>query len=290
MKKRRRFKKRYIPLIFLALVMILAHGCLSFRSSDAEWTQNLTAKGQIEPNIQTYHYEGRNIHYIHVGEDTLPLIVFLHGSPGSSSAFEDYLADTNLTKHAQLISVDRPGFGYSDFGKTAKSLDEQSYYLKPLLERHPAPKTILVGHSLGGSLSVRMAMDYQEKIDAIVLLAGSVGPEQEPYEPYRPVMNWKIIRWMIPTIFRVSNQEILPVKGDLERMLPLWENITIPVVIAHGRKDQLVTYDNVPFAQKMLTNSSRVDIIDFPEENHFIPWTQYDTISKTLIKEVYRQD
>jgi pimeloyl-ACP methyl ester carboxylesterase len=278
MNKKRRFKKRFIPIILLVLLMVTAHGCLTFRISDSEWENNLVKKGQKKPNIKTYHFDGRNIHYIHIGEDTLPLVVFLHGSPGSSSAFEDYLADTNLTKEAQLISVDRPGFGYSDFGIAAQSLAEQSRMLKPILERHPAPKVILVGHSLGGPLIARMTMDYPELIDHLVILAGSIAPELEPYEWYREPLNWKVISWSIPTVMRVSNQEILPVKEDLEEMLPLWRDIKIPVTVIHGQKDRLVPVENADFAKKVLVNSPKVDIILYPEEDHFIPWTKYDEI------------
>ena len=284
MKKKRRFKKRYIPLILLLAIMMTAHGCLTFRTADTTWEKKLVEKGQSKPTFHNYNIEGRNIHYIHVGNDTLPLVVFMHGSPGSASAFEDYLADTSLTNQAQLIAVDRPGYGYSDFGNTAKSLDQQARLLKPILEKHTAPKTILVGHSLGGPLIVRMAMDFPTLMDELVILAGSVAPELEPYEWYRAPLNWKVISWAIPTVMRVSNQEILPVKEDLKRMLPLWKNIKMPVTIIHGVKDRLVTVENVDFAKEKLVNSANVDVILFPEEDHFIPWTKYDEIVHKIIE------
>ena len=165
MKKKRRFKKRYIPFIFLLLIMIMAHLFLTLRITDTTWEENLIKKGQSKPTFYDYKIENRNIHYVHVGSDTLPLVVFMHGSPGSANAFEDYLADTSLTNHVQLISIDRPGYGYSDFGKAAKSLDQQSRLLKPILEKHAASKTILVGHSLGAPLIVRMAMDFPTLMD-----------------------------------------------------------------------------------------------------------------------------
>jgi pimeloyl-ACP methyl ester carboxylesterase len=287
-KKRNPFlKKRYIPLYLLLVVMLFAHGCLSFRVSDEDWKKTLADKGQIEPTIHNYQVEDRNMHYIHVGNDTLPLFIFIHGTPGSSNGFEDYLADTMLTNHIQMISVDRPGFGYSDYGKPAESLAQQSIYLKPILERHKnASKIYIVGHSLGGPVIARMAMDYEELMDGLIMLAPSIAPELEPYEWYRKPMNWRGLRWAIPTVFRVSNQEILPVKGNLTEMLPLWKNITIPVIVMQGEKDVLVPKENAFFAKKMLINSERVDIHMLPEENHFIVWSKYDEIVKLIMKEV----
>jgi hypothetical protein len=37
----------------------------------------------IKINFSTYTIEGRNIHYAKTGNDTLPTIYFLHGSPGA---------------------------------------------------------------------------------------------------------------------------------------------------------------------------------------------------------------
>lgn len=287
-KKRNPFlKKRYIPLYLLLIVMLFAHGCLSFRVSDKDWKKNLSEKGQVEPTIHNYKVEDRNMHYVHVGNDTLPLFIFIHGTPGSSNAFEDYLADTMLSKRIQMISVDRPGFGYSDYGKAAKSLAQQSIFLRPILEKYKnAPKIYLVGHSLGGPVIARMAMDYEELMDGLIMLAPSIAPELEPYEWYREPMNWVGLRWAIPTAIRVSNQEILPVKGNLKEMLPLWKNITIPVIVMQGEKDILVPKENAFFAKKMLINSERVDIYMLPEENHFIVWSKYDEIVELILKEI----
>ncbi len=60
------------------------------------------------------------MHYTHLGDLDLPLVVLVHGTPGSSNGFMDYLADSLLPEKAQLIALDRPGFGDSDYGKTVR--------------------------------------------------------------------------------------------------------------------------------------------------------------------------
>lgn len=285
MVKRRIIKKKYIFFLVLGVLMVSMRSCLTLRTSDKEWVENFEAKGLEAPDFHNYTVGKRNIHYVHVGNDSLPLVIFIHGTPGSANAYEAYLADTTLTNRVQLISVDRPGFGYSDLGKTVYSLEEQSQLLKPILEKHPAPKVILVGHSLGGPLVARMAMDYQELIDGLILLAPSIDPELEPEEWFRKPGNWIPIRWMLPKTLRVANQEIIALKGDLEKMLPDWKNITIPVVVFQGMKDELVPMENAHFAEAQLKNSREVDLVMFPEENHFIVWTQYQIIAQRILKE-----
>jgi pimeloyl-ACP methyl ester carboxylesterase len=61
-----------------------------------------------------------------------PLVIFVHGSPGSLSAFIDFMTDSILLQSARLISVDRPGFGDANFGYAESSLARQAALLKPV--------------------------------------------------------------------------------------------------------------------------------------------------------------
>ena len=51
----------------------------------------------------------------------------------------------------------------------------------------------------------------------------------------------------------------------------------------HGRKDKLVPFENLSYAKQHFSNCEFKEVI-FEEENHFIPWTQQDTITATLLK------
>src|SRR5687768_6432386 len=108
------------------------------------------------------------------GDSTKPLALFVHGSPGSLSAFIDFLADTALLSKTLLITADRPGFGYSNFGNAEPSLKKQGETLKPLLEMYRNNRPlILIGHSLGGPLIAKMAIDYPDLVDGLIIVAGS---------------------------------------------------------------------------------------------------------------------
>ena len=43
-------------------------------------------------------------------------LLFLHGSPSSLSAWNGYMTDSLLIDKANLYTLDRPGYGYSNFG------------------------------------------------------------------------------------------------------------------------------------------------------------------------------
>jgi len=42
------------------------------------------------------------------------------------------------------------------------------------------------------------------------------------------VADWRLSRALIPRDLDVANQEIIPLRGELEKMLPLWRSIHVP--------------------------------------------------------------
>ncbi len=233
-------KARVLFITFLIFVgfLFLMDSCMQFRMNKSEIDQFFSDK-EKKGTLHEYGVgNGRIINYLHVGDESLPLVVFVHGSPGSLSAFIDFMADTALLKLAQLISVDRAGFGESNFGYAEKSLEKQAHYLKPILEKYKNNRPIiLVGHSLGGPVIARMAMDYQSMVDGLVIVAGSIDPELEPHEAwFRAPLATPFLSWVMPRSFRASNLEIYKLKPELQEMLPLWKNITCHVTIIQGKK------------------------------------------------------
>jgi len=277
-----RLKKRtlwlLVPIGLLGVFIVSRMEFLKFRQSEKKQTEYLLKRGQEVPTFHTYEVDTgkkkpQKIHYTHVGDRSKPLVVLVHGSPGSSSAMLGYLADTTLTSFAQVIAVDRPGYGYSDFGKTERSLKKQALALKPILEQYKNVPIILAGHSFGGPVIARMAMDFPTQVDGLVIVAGSIDPALEPQQWWTKVIDWWGIRWLLPPSFRVANQEILPLRDDLETIMPMWEKITCPVTIIQGEQDKLVPMGNAYFGEKMLTNSSNLDIRMVEGGDHFIWWS-----------------
>jgi pimeloyl-ACP methyl ester carboxylesterase len=239
-----------------------------------------------KPSFYEYTLNGRKIHYAAMGADTLPMVVFVHGSPGSWDAFISFFKDTTLYKKARIVSVDRPGFGKSGYGKVEASLQEQAALLMPILRTNQsATLPLLVGHSLGGPVVSRMAMDYPHLVGGLVLVAPSIDPALEKWEWYRYVGDFFLFRAIIPKELDVSNQEILPLKKELAGMLPMWASIRVPVTVIQGDKDRLVPPGNASFARKMLVNAPTT-VWMVPEMNHFIPWSRPELIRQAILQQL----
>ena len=229
------------------------------------------------------------MHYVKAGDPTKPLVLFLHGSPGSLSAFIDFLADSALRENALLITADRPGFGASNFGNGETSLEAQADFLKPILEEYNGNRPILlVGHSLAGALIVRMAAQFPDLVDGLIIVAGSVDPELEPNETwFRAPLATPFLSWILPQSFRASNEEIYQLKPELQRMLPLWKQVRCPTIIIQGTKDELVPAENAAFAKSMLVNAP-VEMVMVEGMNHFVPWSHPYLIREAILKMLER--
>ena len=234
----------------------------------------------------SYTVGTRPMRYVDVGRGPdKPLVVFIHGSPGDWRGWADYLVDAELTQKAELIAVDRPGFGGSGAGVVERSLVQQARDIAPLLDKVAAGRrVVLVGHSFGGPVAVRLAMDYGSKVTDLVILAGSIDPAMERTAWYQYPADWPPISWMVPSVLVVTNREIRALKDELVAMLPLWPRVTQRVTVMQGGRDDLVPPENADFAQKMLTHAASMNIVRIPEMNHFLPWTRYAQVKAAILE------
>ena len=126
---------------------------------------------------------GRHIHYAMTGSDTLPSLVFIHGSPGSWFHYMKFMRDADLLKKFRIISFDRPGFGFSNFEK-AMHLQDQCKLLLPVLQQLKNDQPMfLCGHSYGGPVVAKLAADAPGLFKTVVIAAGSLDPAQEKKRP-----------------------------------------------------------------------------------------------------------
>lgn len=260
---------------WLIVMSILSWSCIQFRMDEAAFQAEFEGIDPM-PVSETVDVGENHMHFVHRNTGKQNLVVFIHGSPGSWSAFTDYFRYAELADF-DLLSIDRPGFGDSDYGRPMASLEAQAYHLAQVINRFPNANKILVGHSLGGPVAARLLMDFPDLATSMVLVAPSIDPEMERYEWYRTWIQSKVGGLVTPTDFWVSNEEIVPLKDELTLMMPLWEKIRSRTIVIQGKKDMLVPWQNAEFAQRMLPDSL-VEVRYLPDENHFIPWSKPEAI------------
>ncbi len=240
------------------------------------------AAQNITPHIGAVTFQDREVHFVEVGNREKPLVLFVHGSPGTWDNFLGFMTRAELLDRFCLLSVDRPGFGKTG-GPHEPSVAQQAAVLAQVLrEQHPGRRAIVVGHSYGGPVIARLAMDHPEQVQALVMVAGSVDPALEKTKWFQIPADWLLLSWMIPQSLVSSNREILALKDELEAMMPLWSRITHPVTVIQGEEDVLVPAANADFAERMLTRAP-VTMVRVPGMNHFVPWSHPDLIVEALM-------
>lgn len=275
-------------LFCLSGILFASWGCFPYqREIDANRT---TVLAQFPKSSQTITHQGRTMHFVRTGIGK-PLVVFVHGSPGSWEAFASFMADPELTKIATLISVDRLGFGESEPERVETSLAQQSLLIGQIIskEQHRtgANIVILVGHSFGGPIIAKIASDRGKGVASLVFVAAAVDPELEKVTWYQHVANLKIVRWLLPQAVDNANQEILPLRSELELLLPLWRHIQSRVVILQGDNDSLVPPANAEFIRRHLAHLP-IEIHYLKNMGHFIPWEKPVKIKNVILAEVER--
>ncbi|MEO7310663.1 MAG: alpha/beta hydrolase [Chitinophagaceae bacterium] len=269
-------------LLFFGTWVVLAQSCMRMRISDSVAKKEFGEKNLLA----TFSYlpgAGINMHYVKTGVDTLPTLLFIHGSPGSWDAFKTYLEDSNLLANFRMISVDRPGFGYSDFGY-AKDLRENAKFIFAIVQKEANGKPLhLIGHSIGGPVVMQMAQDHPENYASLTILAGSISPYDEPKEAWRGIVKYSPFRYLMPGAFGPSNDEIWSFKKDLYGLDTNYNRVTMPVMFIHGDADKFVTVKNVAYGFTKLVANKQVGKIIIPGASHFIPWQHFDVIKKHLM-------
>ena len=210
-----------------------------------------------------------------------PRVLFVHGSPGTWEAWHEFLDDPALRERAMLLAPDRPGYGGSRRGHTEASMVGQAAALAAVLEAFPGPPAVVVGHSLGGPIAARLAMDRPELVADLVLIAPSIDPALESHRWYNVAGSMRMVQWFLPVDWIVSNRELWPLRRELSAMLPLWGRLRAPVTLIQGDADELVSPANADFAERVLAGHDLV-VERFPGENHFILWKRPAIVERAI--------
>lgn len=281
---------RYSLITFAVALLgffVISYNILHFRIEDNNYLAKLNDNPfGLKADVSYYTHNGRRVRYVEIGRDSLPLIVFVHGAPSSSSFWEDMLRDSTLLSRAKLLAVDRPGYGFSGYGKPELSLKKQAKIISPILKkkRKEHPAIVLHGSSYGGTLVARLAMDYPNLIDGILLQSASVAPgEEKTYWITYPTSHWSL-KWLVPPALQIANAEKLSHKIQLDSMASLWHRIKSKAIILHGDNDALIYPKNAYFAKEKMVNASIVDFRMLPGRGHDLLWTKRELLIESLLK------
>ncbi|MEX0956325.1 MAG: alpha/beta fold hydrolase [Rhizobiaceae bacterium] len=154
------------------------------------------AEALVPPPGKFVAIDGNRIHYVERGEGRP--ILFIHGLGGTQFNLTHPLF-SGLEKDFRLIAIDRPGSGYSTRKRGGPVTPAaQAAFIARLIDEFGLEKPLVVGHSLGGAISLALALDFPEKISGLALFApltryvDRVSPEFAALYIRSPFIRWVV--------------------------------------------------------------------------------------------------
>lgn len=139
------------------------------------------------------------LHYRECGDGTR-VIVLLHQVP-SSSAMWERVAPLFAADGYRVLAFDLPGYGMSDPLPVEPSIAEYARSIDSALRSLEVGEVFAFGHHTGGSVSVRMAVDYPERVAGVAVWGYSLVKEDRRQElANEPVPNYdddgsQVLQW-----------------------------------------------------------------------------------------------
>lgn len=207
-------------------------------------------------------------------------LVYFHGSPSSMSAWDGYLTDSTLTKRANSYTIDRPGYGYSNFGEAMTSIDLQAQIMSALMRDKGLENVIAVGSSYGGPLAARLAV-INPNIVGVIMVSPAIDPTNEKKIWQSKFTQWSLTRWLVPTGYRVAGDEKTVHARELAKIQADWPSVQVPVIHIHGDQDDIVPYENIHYTKEVFPN---ITIITTPDTGHEIAWGRPELIKPHILE------
>jgi pimeloyl-ACP methyl ester carboxylesterase len=115
------------------------------------------------------------LHYREQG--TGPTVIFIHGFPMNLEVWNDFANNLSLSFH--VVTVDLPGFGKSPSLQSGFSLEEVARKLSEWIQERKYRNPVVVGHSLGGYVTLALAALDVNPIAGMCLFHSTALPDSE---------------------------------------------------------------------------------------------------------------
>ena len=237
-------------------------------------------------------------------------MILLHGVTDSWRSFEHVLP--HLPRSLRAIAVTQRGHGNSSkpatyhYGEMAADIDA-------LLDALQIPSAVIVGHSMGGQIALRLALDHPSRVRGLVLLASfhtlrghqviqelwgeCIGAMRDPIDP---AFVRAFQEGTVATPIPAAQMEVF-VGESLKVPARVWQatfrefldedfqaelgRIAAPTLVVSGGKDPLSRAEE---RTALLASIPGATVIDYPEQGHAVHWEQPAAIARDIARLVER--
>ena len=246
---------------------------------------------------------GITLEYVRRGDPSGVPVVFLHGITDSWRSFEWMLPHLPDSINAYAVSVrghggsDRPAHGYEmeDF---ARDIDG-------FLERLGHRSAVIVGHSMGSGVALRLALDYPSRVRALVLMGAlsnwrgapavdelldTVARFGDTIEPaFAREFQLSTVATSVPAIIEVAVEESLRVPARVWKeafaanarfdVSGEVRNITAPTLIIFGGRETIAPREQ---QDELLRGIKRSRLVVYEDAGHAVHWDEPERVARDV--------
>ena len=212
------------------------------------------------------------LHYEISGNGKKPLVL-LHGFMENNTIWDEM--ETHLSKDFTLIKIDLPGHGKSKVYQEIHTVELMAEKVKEVIDALKLEKINLLGHSLGGYVSLAFAEKFPEILESMTLFFSTTLADDDEKKQIRrrsiAVIDENFetfVKTSIPNLFSNNEKDILEGKIELAKNIAkstnkegvkaaqlgmaerpdrteILENLDAKILIIAGKYDNAVKTENL---------------------------------------------
>ncbi|MEK7061721.1 MAG: alpha/beta hydrolase [Patescibacteria group bacterium] len=226
-------------------------------------------------------------------------LLVLHGW-GSSSDRWHKIGQALSEKGFYVIIPDMPGFGQSETPKTPWNFNNYVGFVQEFTKILNLKNFSLLGHSFGGAIAVKIAVDSPQKINKLFLVACAYMRRKTvlkkvlakiskvvrvfSFLPYYLLVRKVFYKFIIKKSDYIYTKGIMKetylkiISEDLSHHLSF---IKVPTIIIWGNKDESTPIENAYFINKKISNSK---LIIIPDADHNLNQKAPEILSEKVLE------
>ena len=208
-----------------------------------------------------------------------PVVLLLHGWGANHQAW-GRLPQTLNEMGFQTVTIDFPGHGESDEPPQAWTVDDYAAFVHQLLQQLNIKDCHVIAHSFGGRVAIRLASEYPDLFQKIVLVDAAGIKPKRPWYYYIRLYAYKFakqcakIGWinrafgLDQRMSSAGSEDYRALKSDVMRgtfiqvinqdLRPCLPHITAPTLLVWGGEDQDTPLYMAKIMEKEIPNAGLV--------------------------------
>ncbi len=260
--------------------------------------------------MSVVYIDQQAVHYEVLGKGRP--VLFLHGWLGS---WRYWLPSMEVaSSHFRTYAFDLIGFGDTYQRAIEPSISAYAEQVIRFLDALGIERITLVGHSMGGMVSLKTAIEHPERIDRVVTVgAPIVGSSLAPLlklTAFRPIargmdalptLTQRLFRYFLKEANEQDMLEILAdsikptadsVRASVRSMMrtdlrPDLPRLRVPSLVIHGTRDDIVMPSQIDVIRRAVTTSPYLRQLSIQGSRHF-PWADQPDVFHPSLMEFLR--